>query len=88
MSLHQTKQFPKDTVDLSKTQVFAILDLHKHSSVRPAQETSGTNTYSITIDSCNDRLPDPGDLVPVAQELAGVTVLECPVLHFLDVRSS
>lgn len=88
MSLHQTKQLPKDTVGLSETQVFAILYLHKHSSVRLAQETSGTNTYSITIDSCNDRLLDPGDLVPVAQELAGVTVLECPALHFLDVRSS
>lgn len=88
MSLHQTKQLPKDTMGPLKTRIFAILYLHKHSSFHLARETSGADTYSITIDSCNDRLLDPGDLVPVAQELAAVTVLECLVLHFLDVRSS
>lgn len=77
MGLHPSKQIAKDTIGLLKAQVLSTC-------------TGGlwADTYSIAIDSCNDRLLDPGDMVPVAQELAGVTVLKCPVLHFLDVSSS
>ena len=45
-------------------------------------------TYCVTIDSSYDRLLDPGNSVPVAQEPAGVTVLETLALHLLDVGSS
>lgn len=53
-----------------------------------SQEQSPHCTHCVAVDRGNDRLPDPGQAIPVAQEGAGVTVLELSVLHFLDVGSS
>lgn len=46
------------------------------------------DAHSETVDSSYDGLLDAGELVPVAQEPAGVAVLEGLVLHLLDVGSS
>lgn len=46
------------------------------------------DTHGVAIDSSYDWLLNPGKSVPVAQEHAGVTVLERSALHLLDVGSS
>lgn len=45
------------------------------------------NTYSKSIDGCDDGLPHGGHSVPVSQEVPTVTLLEGSVLHLLNVST-
>lgn len=54
----------------------------------PGERETRADTHSVTVDSSYDWLLDPGEMVPLAQEPSGVTVLEPMVLHLLDVGSS
>lgn len=45
------------------------------------------DTYSKSIDGCDNRFPHGGDPVPVSQEVPTITFLEGSVLHLLNVSS-
>lgn len=45
------------------------------------------DTYSKSIDGCDNRFPHGGHPVPVSQEVPTITLLEGSVLHLLNVSS-